>query len=195
MKQKKYKPFRLNTALSLCVVLVTWIVSISSASANELISGKFDLIDHDGRPVTEETYNGQLRLVFFGFTQCPHICPMTLAEIRRVMQQLGDDASEVQPLFISVDRENDTPERIAAYVGGFHPSVIGLTGSEAQIEAAARSFNVQYKVTPADDNGDGQDKVFHSSYLFLLDRDGRFLDVFGFGAKAEEISARLGDYL
>lgn len=188
-------PFRLNILTNLCLALIVCVVIEPPVHAAEVISGEFDLIDHNGQQVTEETYNGQLRLVFFGFTQCPHICPMTLAEIRRVMQQLGDNASQVQPLFISVDRENDTRERIAAYVGGFHPSVIGLTGSETQIEAAARSFNVQYQVTPADDNADGQDKVFHSSYLFLLDRDGRFLDVFGYGAKAEEISARLRDYL
>jgi protein SCO1/2 len=144
-------------------------------------------------PVSEKTYAGKLRLVFFGYTQCPDVCPTTLYEVSRVMRRLGNDAAQVQPLFISIDRGNDTAQRIASYVGAFHPALIGLTGSEQQLQAAARAFNVTYGVEPGGPGAAGS--LFHSAYLFLMDRDGRFLDVFGYGSKAADIESRLRNYL
>ncbi len=110
------------------------------------------------------------------------------------MRRLGDDASNVQPIFISVDREHDTPERLASYVAAFHPSMVGLTGSVQQLDAVADSFNVTYGVEPGSDGAAGPDSVFHSSYLFLMDRKGRFLDVLGYGSKADAIEAKLREY-
>jgi protein SCO1/2 len=175
--------------LALCILVLC-----SPVYAEEVVKGNFDLIDHHGQSVTEHSFDGKLRLVYFGFTRCPDVCPTTLFEVARVMRSLGDDAAKVQPIFISVDRENDTPEILAGYVAAFHPAMIGLTGSEQQLDAVAESFNVTYGVERASDSGSGLDSVYHSAYLFLMDRQGAFIDIFGHGAKAEVIEARLREY-
>ena len=163
--------------------------------SEDIISGEFDLVDHAGNAVNEHSYDGMLRLVFFGFTQCPDVCPTTLFEVRRTLQLLGDDAANVRPLFVSVDPANDTQQKLAAYVAAFHPSIIGLTGSDEQIAAAARSFNVTYGINSASRSASGRDEVFHTAYLFLMDRDGAFVDVFGYGTRAEGIAAAVRDVL
>jgi protein SCO1/2 len=171
------------------------LVLFSPAHAEDIVKGNFELLDHQRQSVTERSFDGKLRLVFFGFTRCPDVCPTTLFEVALVMRRLGDDASKVQPIFISIDPENDTLERLAIYVAAFHPSMVGLTGSKRQLDAAAKSFNVTYGVEPSSDGASSPDSIFHSSYLFLMDRQGKFLDVFGYGAKAEVIEARLREYL
>jgi len=183
----------IRSRLLLCALALSWLGH--AAFAEDIVSGRFELVDHRGQTVTERSFDGKLRLVFFGFTQCPHICPMTLFEVGRVMERLGDDATKVQPLFISVDREHDTPEVIASYVGAFHPSLLGLTGSEQQLKAAASSFRVTYGVQPASESASGRDTVSHSTYLFLMDRQGRFLDTFGYGSKADVILSGLREHL
>ena len=193
MKRRIYKsvfatiPVRFR--LAVCALVVC-----SPGYAEDVVKGNFELIDHHGQVVTEHSYDGKLRLVYFGFTRCPDVCPTTLFEVALVMRHLGDDASNVQPIFISVDRENDTPEILASYVAAFHPALVGLSGSKQQLDTVAASFNVTYGVTPAPDSDSGIDSVFHSSYLFLMDRNGKFLDVFGHGAKAAAIEARLREY-
>ena len=176
--------------LAVCALVVC-----SPGYAEDVVKGNFELIDHHGQVVTERSYDGKLRLVYFGFTRCPDVCPTMLFEVTRVMRHLGDDASNVQPIFISIDRENDTPEIIASYVAAFHPALIGLTGSMQQLDAVAASFNVTYGVERAAGSKSGIDSVFHSSYLFLMDRDNTFLDVFGHGAKAAAIEDRLREHL
>ena len=164
------------------------LVLCSPGYAEDVVKGNFELLDHHGQAVTEHSYDGKLRLVYFGFTSCPDVCPTTLFEVARVMRHLGDDASNVLPMFISVDLENDTPEILASYVAAFHPALIGLSGSKQQLDAVAASFNVTYGVEQ------GTDSVYHSSYLFLMDRQGGFLDLFGYGVKAAAIEARLREY-
>jgi len=183
------RPALMRFCLALCIL-----VSSSPGYAEEVVKGNFDLIDHHGQSVTEHSFDGKLRLVYFGFTRCPDVCPATLFEVARVMRSLGDDAAKVQPIFISVDRENDTPEILAGYVAAFHPAMIGLTGSEQQLDAVAESFNVTYGVERVSDSDSGLDSVYHSAYLFLMDRQGAFIDIFGHGAKAEVIEARLRAY-
>ena len=180
------RPALMHFCLGLCILVLC-----SPGYAEEVVKGNFDLIDHHGQSVTEHSFDGKLRLVYFGFTRCPDVCPTTLFEVARVMRSLGDDAAKVQPIFISVDRENDTPEILAVYVAAFHPAMIGLTGSEQQLDAVAESFNVTYGVERVSDSGSGLDSVYHSAYLFLMDRQGAFIDIFGHGAKAEVIEARL----
>lgn len=163
--------------------------------ADSVVSGKFELVDHHGRQVTERSYDGKLRLVFFGFTRCPDVCPTTLLEVRAALQLLGDDAANVQALFVSVDHDHDSPQQLASYVTAFHPSLVGLTGTVEQIAAAAASFNVTYGVQAAADSASGREEIFHTAYLFLMNRDGEFIDVFGYGTRAERIAAALRSYL
>ena len=164
------------------------------AQADEPIDGSFELVNQEGESVTETSYSGKLRLVFFGFTQCPIICPTTMIEVSGVMKQLGDRGKEVQPLFISIDPENDRPNVVGQYAKSWHPSIIGLTGSADQVAAAARNFNVSYgKTVPTSPEQIAE--VYHSTYLYLMDRNGRFLDVFGYGTSHRTIIATLEEYL
>lgn len=118
--------------------------SAAAAASQSSIKSDFELVDHTGKPVTDEDYRGKWLLVFFGFTNCPDICPTALNEIAVVMDNLGKRAAKVQPLFITVDPEQDTPERMAEFVSAFDPRITGLTGTLEQIKASAKSFKVYF---------------------------------------------------
>lgn len=167
---------------------------VASTNATDVVSGRFELVDHRGNAVSEASFNGKYRLVFFGFTRCPVICPTTMIEVTRVMKALGDRADRVQPLFITIDPANDTVEVVASYVRHFDPSVVGLTGGPEQIAAAAKSFNVTFGGTN-ENEGSNSDEIYHSSYLYLMAEDGSFLDVFGYGEKAATILESLDKHL
>jgi protein SCO1/2 len=170
------------------------LLTLAVSADDSPVSGEFELTDQDGRLVTQASYDGKLRLVFFGFTRCPDICPGTLFEVARTMKMLGDRSNDVQPIFISIDPDNDTVEIIADYVRAFHPSLVGLTGSDEQIASTAKAFNVTYGVTKSAD-GFAPSEVYHSSYLFVMDRQGGFLDVIGYGAKPTAILAAIQRHL
>lgn len=140
------------------------------------IGGHFDLIDQDGKAVTDAAYAGKYTLVYFGFTYCPDMCPTGLQSISRAMDLLGDKAAGVQPLFITVDPERDTPKVVKEYVSNFHPSIIGLTGSPQQVAAAAKAYKVYYK--KAEQVDDDNYMIDHSTLIFLMAPDGTFIDTF-----------------
>jgi len=151
----------------------------------------FALTDHRGARVTAETYRGKWLLVFFGFTHCPDVCPTTLAEFAEVMRRLGVDAKRVQPLFISVDPERDTPETLAKYVSAFDPRIVGLTGAPEEIARVAKPLGVYFARAP--DEGDPkQYTVSHTSYTFLFDPGGRMAAGFGYDKTVDEIVAEMG---
>ncbi|SFJ27741.1 SCO family protein [Albimonas pacifica] len=162
-------------------------VATSGASS---VAAEFELTGHDGVVRTEEDFRGKWTLVFFGFTNCPDICPTTLAEIAQVMDDLGPQAGAVQPLFISVDSDRDTPMELAEYVPQFHPSILGLAGTPEQIEAAAASFKIFYERVPEEAAPDGY-TMGHASQVFLFDPDGGFVRLYGNGTPAPEITADL----
>ncbi|SFP84297.1 SCO family protein [Tranquillimonas alkanivorans] len=159
------------------------------------IRSEFSLVDHTGRAVTEEDYADRWQLVFFGFTYCPDICPTTLAYMGTVLDLLGEKADRVAPLFVTVDPERDTPEVLSDYVAAFHPRLTGLTGTEAQVAAAAEAFKVYYERLEDESAPDGY-LMAHSGHIYLMRPDGRFEAVFLEGdqspeALAEEISRRI----
>ena len=133
------------------------------------IGNNWALTGMDGKSYTSSNFAGRVQLVFFGFTQCPDICPTALAELSEVLRSLGDQASRVQVLMISVDPERDTPEVLRAYVSGFNPNFLGLTGTPAQIKQVAASFKAYYAKAPAAKGGYSMD---HSSSFYLLDTKG-----------------------
>ena len=104
------------------------------------IHSDFSLTDHQGNRVTEASFPGRWQLVFFGFTHCPDVCPTTLAYMADALDRMGPEADRVAPLFITIDPVRDTPDVMAEYVGAFHPALIGLTGSEKDVAAAAEAF-------------------------------------------------------
>jgi protein SCO1/2 len=159
--------------------------------AGAAIGGPFTLVDQDGRTVTQDSFAGQWRLMFFGFTHCPDICPTDLARnaqaLRAFTARDPERAARVQPIFVSVDPERDTPAVLKAYVANFPPRLIGLTGSPAQVEAAVRAFRVY-----AARRGDGPDYlVDHSSMTYLFDPAGRPVTFWSSDEPAEAVAAGL----
>jgi len=114
------------------------------SSGAALIGGPFSLVGADGKPVTDRDFRGRYMLIFFGFTHCPDICPAELQVIAQALEQLGDKAKTVVPIFITLDPERDTPQAMANYVKSFGPNFVGLTGSPEAIEAAAKAYRVAY---------------------------------------------------
>ena len=156
-----------------------------------LIGGPFELVDSSGKTVTDKDFRGKYLLVFFGYTNCPDVCPTTLNDVALAMDALGDLADKVQPLFISVDPERDTPESMGGYVAQFHPSIIGLTGSPAQIAAAAKAYRVYYKKSVPEDEAGKKDPFYlmdHSAFTYLMSPDGSFLKHFSYGTKPDAMA-------
>ncbi len=129
----------------------------------------FQLIDMNGHRRSLRDYAGSVSIVFFGYTHCPDVCPGELLELSQVLRKLGPLASHVQVLFISLDSERDTPELLKAYVTSFDSRFIGLTGSHAEISAAAASFSVQFAKVAVDNDY----TIDHSTGAYVLDQIGR----------------------
>jgi protein SCO1/2 len=181
------------------------------------IGGPFTLVDHQGRTVTEQDFGNRYLLVFFGFSHCPDICPTTLADIAGTLEMLGDDADAVQPLFISLDPERDTPERLAEYVAAFDPRIVGLTGTPEQIAAVAGEYRTFYEKIASeqyfDENSKGGNTedaeaikkpleedymISHQGNTYLMSPDSGYLAHFSYGtrpeAMAETIRAAIAEF-
>lgn len=147
---------------------------------------KFELTDHTGMIRTEDDFAGRWMLVFFGFTNCPDVCPTTLAEVAAVMDGLGEDAAKVQPIFISIDPERDNPMVLADFVPRFDASIIGLTGTPDQIAETAETFPIYFERVEEASAPDGY-TMGHTSHLFLFDPQAGFVGSWPYGTPAEEI--------
>jgi protein SCO1/2 len=161
--------------------------------AKESIGGPFALIDHAGKPRTDTEFRGKLMLVYFGFTLCPDVCPTDLMAMGQAIDKLGAAGDAVQPLFVTVDPERDTAAHLADYVQSFHPRLIGLTGDAAQIRDAARAYRVYY--TKVDLGAGAEYTVDHSGFIYLMDRNGKYLGFFPPGSPADRMAAVLKTHL
>lgn len=160
------------------------------SSGAALIGGPFSLVGADGKPVTDRDFRGRYMLIFFGFTHCPDICPAELQVIAQALEQLGDKAKTVVPIFITLDPERDTPGAMANYVKSFGPNFVGLTGSPEAIAAAAKAYRVAYsKVENKDSAGDYS--VDHSALVYLMDPEGRYATHFSYGLSADQMAEKL----
>jgi protein SCO1/2 len=132
---------------------------------------RYALPDQDGRQRTPDDFKGKVTAVFFGYTQCPDVCPTSLAELAQVKKSLGKDGDRLQAVFITVDPERDTPEVLKAYVGGFDPAFIALRGTPEQTVAVAKNFKVFFAKVP----GKSSDSysVDHTAGTYLFDTQGR----------------------
>jgi protein SCO1/2 len=148
----------------------------SPAVGPSVPGGPFALTAPDGRSMTDRSLQGRWSLVYFGYTNCPNVCPMTLGAIATILQELGPLADEIQPIFITLDPERDTPQRIDEFTKAFDARIIGLGGPPAEIAAAAHAYHVFFRKVP----GDAPDSYFieHSSYIFLMDPQGRYVTLF-----------------
>lgn len=136
--------------------------------------------------VSLSDFRGKMVLLYFGYTFCPDICPATLANVGQALRELGPKADDIQVVMVSVDPERDTPEKLAKYVAQFHPSIIGVTGSKAQLEEVTSLYGIFYQVTEGSD-ATGY-LIDHTATLLVLDREGYLKLVFPFGVTSEEIA-------
>jgi cytochrome oxidase Cu insertion factor (SCO1/SenC/PrrC family) len=174
--------------------LARWLTPAAEQAAGEgeaLIGGPFILTDQNGREVKDEEFRGRLMLVYFGYTFCPDMCPLGLTTIADAIDALPPEAQDqVVPVFITVDPARDTVEVMHDYVGQFSPRLVGLTGSEAAIAAALRAYRVYARKSDAE-TADGRYLVDHSTFTYLMGRDGKYVGHFGHATTPEEMAKRI----
>ena len=160
----------------------------SEISGTHLGQG-WQLTSADGKPYTLASFGGKAVLVFFGYTQCPDVCPTTLAELSEVMKLLGDKADRLQVVMITVDPERDTPDVLKAYVTGFDPRFLGLSGTPEQIKQAASAFKAYYaKTSPVN----GTYSMDHTASFYLIDPKGESRVLLNNNAGAQAVAHDVG---
>lgn len=161
------------------------------------IGGPFAMVDHTGRAVTEADFRGRYTLVFFGYTYCSDVCPTTLSDMADALEALGAEGVKVQPIFVTIDPQRDTPEQLAMYVRHFHPRLVGLTGSAEQVATMAKAYRVYYaRARSQGDQAEPDDYIMdHTAIAYLMGPDGAFRAQFGHGVGAETMARRIREFL
>jgi protein SCO1 len=159
-----------------------------AGTALSAIGGPFQLVDQNGKVVTDSDLKGKWSLVYFGYTHCPDACPTALNDISIALSELGPKRDAVRPVFITVDPERDTPETLKAYVTSFDAPILALTGTAEQVAKAAKGYRVYYAKHP---EAGGDYSMDHSSVIYVMDPQGRFTASFTHESAPEQISERL----
>ena len=162
-----------------------------SAPGPSAIGGPFNLIDQNGKPVTDQDLKGRPALVFFGYTHCPDVCPTTLFDVSEVMRALGPDADRAGVLFVTVDPERDTAPVLKDYLSSFDSHLRAATGDPKAIDAAERAYRVYAKKVPGE-NGDYS--MDHTALIYLMDKQGRFVAPFSLKRRPADAAAELRKY-
>lgn len=159
------------------------------------IGGPFTLVNQDGVTITQDDIKGKPQLIYFGFSFCPDVCPLALQQMGASLAKVDPGGDYFRPIFISVDPERDTPEALKVYVtnNGFPKGLIGLTGTQAQIDTAKTAYKIFSQKVEDPDSAAGY-TVDHVSLIFLMDKDGNFADVFTHKTTTDEIISRLKSY-
>jgi protein SCO1/2 len=160
--------------------------------AASVIGGPFNLIDQNGKPVSDRDLKGKPFLIFFGYTHCPDVCPTTLFEVSEILRELGPDAGRVNALFITVDPERDTPAVMKDYLASFDPHLRAASGDRAAVDAAEKAYRVYAKKVPT---GNDDYSMDHTALVYLMDKQGRFVAPFKIKRKPEEAAAELRKYM
>ena len=173
------RAFAIRAIATLVAVAVLGLVAFMLTSPPErpraaLIGGGFSLQDANGKTISDQSLRGKPFLVYFGYTHCPDVCPTELAHISDVLTQMGDKS--IPALFITVDPERDTPKLMQEYVSSFNPAIIGLSGDRQAIDAAEKAFRVFARKGPL--QADGDYSMDHSSIIYLMDKNGAFVEAF-----------------
>ena len=163
-------------------------------SGKALVGGPFTLIDSGGKTVTDQDFRGRYMLIFFGFTHCPDICPAALQVMAAALDQLGDKAKKVVPIFITLDPERDTPEAVGAYVKNFSSNIVGLTGSMEAISVTAKAYRVSFSKFQDKSGGDNY-TIDHSALAYLMGTDGEYITHIPYGTSVAQMVDILNRYL
>lgn len=151
------------------------------------VGGPFTSTDHTGRKVSQADYLGKPTLVFFGFTHCPEVCPTTLFELTTLLGKLGAEADKLNVLFVSVDPERDTPSQLALYLQSFDPRIVGLSGTQAEVDAALKAYKAYAKRIPTQDGY----TMDHTASVYLMDAEGRFRSLIDYHEEQDSALAKV----
>jgi len=149
------------------------------------VGGAFALTDQTGRRISNEDLKGKFSLIFLGYSNCPDICPATLAVISDTLKKLGSDADKLNAVFISVDSKNDTPEKLSEYLKNFDPRIIALTGSDTEVKAILSSFKAYAK--QSENAAPGNNLISHSGFVYLMDEHGKYIRHFDNAVKSDAL--------
>jgi protein SCO1/2 len=165
-------------------------------SGKALIGGPFALTDPQGKTVTDQDFRGKHMLVFFGFTNCPDICPAELQVMAASLDELGPKADKVAPIFVTLDPERDTPEAVGAYVKNFDTRFIGLSGLPEDIGKVAKAYRVAYSkfVPEGGDQASGY-SVDHTAFVYFMGPDGQYITHFPYGTPTAKMVETLRRYI
>ncbi|MFZ0693253.1 MAG: SCO family protein [Alphaproteobacteria bacterium] len=156
------------------------------------IGGPFSLIDQDGKKRSDADFRGSLMLVYFGYTSCPDVCPLTLQNMSSALTALGDKGQSVVPLFITIDPERDSVAKMKEYAARFSPRLVALSGAPADIAAAAKAYRVYFAKHEESGGGYSMD---HTSLIYLMDRDGHYLTHFSPDVNPQDMAAGIAKFL
>ena len=162
--------------------------------SQSIIGGPFEMVNHLGETVTQESFKGRHMLVYFGYTFCPDVCPTELQSMTVALNDMGKEADAITPVFVTIDPARDDVAAVRYYIGFFHPRLVGLTGTPEQVDAMTDAFGVFY--ARARDTGETTDYLMdHSSLIFLMDEDGRYVTHIRTGTSPEAMARQLRDAL
>ena len=183
-------------AILLLAAALTWLPPASVAADTPTLGGPFELTDQNGVRRTDADFHGFYPLIYFGFTHCPDLCPTTLALMGRALDALAEQApakaARVVPIFITVDPERDTVELLHDYVASFHPRLVGLTGTSAQIDHVARNYGAFYAPVPI---GGGDYLMDHSGFILLMGPEGDYVTHFESDVTQDELVEALAQHV
>jgi len=186
-----FAAFAASLAIGLLITL--WMLGgLQKVAAPAAIGGPFQLVDHNGKTVTDQSLKGKPTLIFFGFTHCPDVCPTALFEMSELLRAMGKDGDRVNAYFVSVDPERDSVAKMKDYLSSFDPRLKGLTGDPAAVEKVVTGYRVYAKKVPLKD---GDYTMDHTALVYLMDREGRFVRPFDIKRKPEDAAADLKRYL
>ena len=199
--QPRNSSFLILTIAMIAVVLVAgvaiWRITQSTPAASSAVNigGPFTLTDQAGLTVTDKTYDGSWRLIYFGYTFCPDACPTELGVMAQAIETMGPAGQKVQPIFITIDPDRDTVQQLKGYVPLFDKRLVGLTGTPQQIAAVAKEYKVYY--AKADQPGvDAKSYgMNHSSFVYLMDPKGKFITVFSSDTDSDKMAAEIRRYM
>jgi protein SCO1 len=195
LKAAALAAIRRNAWMAIALIAVLLVISGAyqrlTAPPKVDIGGAFTLTDQNGSKVNDSTYRGKVEIIYFGYTNCPDVCPTTLTLIGNAMKTLKpNQAKQIQPIFITLDPARDTPSVIGAYVKYFVPGMAGLTGTPQEIAKAAQEFRIAYQKVKGP-NPDQPYSIDHASIIYVMDRKGRFYRDYLHGVTADQLAAGL----
>ena len=148
--------------------------AVTRVTGKAAVGGPFSLVDQTGKRVTDKDFRGRYMLVFFGYTNCPDICPSGLQVMSAALDKLGPRGADIVPILITLDPQHDTPQKLASYIKSFSPRLIALTGTDGDIAATAKAYRVFFQKVP-DEQDPSHYSIDHSGLFYLMGKDGALL--------------------